>query len=274
MNTLEEALFSDWKIKSSQTIGMIFDVDELLFDNKQEIFLAYKSLLSSRNISLRENENFPGKNLFDILSMIKEQYSILESVESLVQERRSKYLELLNNSQPKVKEGVKEIFCFLEQNKDKLDIRTAYTSSSEKAFVDIILKRIFQYCRLDGYVDSPNRFFYKNFGSLFASTCWQEGLEKKPSPMLYKETLKKMGLPTKQCIAFEDSKSGIEAALGAGLGVIFVPSSEKERLIDFNKCFPGSKKIYKINSLTDFLPVLSLLLNTAKKGDLWKSKLK
>lgn len=267
MSTLKETLFSDWKIKPSQTIGMIFDVDELLFDNKEEIFLAYESLLSSRNISLRENENFPGKNLFDILSTIKKHYGILESVESLIQERRSKYLELLSNAQPKVKEGVRDIFYFLEQNRDKLDIRTAYTSSSEKAFVEIILKRIFQHCQLNGYIDNPDMFFYQNSCSLSASTCWQEGLEKKPSPMLYKETLEKIGLPVEQCIAFEDSRSGIEAALGADLGVIFVPSSEKERLIDLDKYFSGSKKIYRINSLTDFLPVLSLLLNPAEKGD-------
>ncbi|MBP7088553.1 MAG: HAD family phosphatase [Candidatus Omnitrophica bacterium] len=274
MSALEETLFSKWEINPAKTIGMIFDVDELLFDNKEEIFLAYQSLLSSRNISLRENENFPGKNLFDILSIMKEQYSISESIELLVQERRNKYIELLNNSQPKVKEGVKEIFCFLEQHRNILDIRTAYTSSSEKIFIDIILKRIFQHCQLNKYIDNADVFFYKNSTNLFASTCWQEGLEKKPSPMLYKETLKKIGLSAKQCIAFEDSRSGIEAALGAGLGVIFVPSSEKEMSIDLDKYFSGSKKICKTKSLLDFLPVLSLLINRIKKGDLWKSKLK
>ncbi len=47
---------------------------------------------------------------------------------------------------------------------------------------------------------------------------------KKPAPDLFLLALEKLGLPPQNCLALEDSRNGIEAAMAAGLGVVVTKS--------------------------------------------------
>jgi HAD superfamily hydrolase (TIGR01509 family) len=47
---------------------------------------------------------------------------------------------------------------------------------------------------------------------------------KKPDPMVYQQTLSRLGLPAPHCLAFEDSENGLRAALGAGLATVVTPN--------------------------------------------------
>jgi HAD superfamily hydrolase (TIGR01509 family) len=47
---------------------------------------------------------------------------------------------------------------------------------------------------------------------------------KKPDPMVYRQTLAGLGLPAQQCLAFEDSENGLQAALGADLATVVTPN--------------------------------------------------
>lgn len=263
-------IFSAFKIDTNKTVGLIFDVDELLYDNSNEIFLAYRSLLDSRNIPMQEQECFPGANLFEIISGIKKRYSIEEAVDGLVSERRKKYIELIQNNDSAVKKGVKEVFCFLEQNKNDLGFRLAYASSSEKLFIEIILKKVFRFCGLNAYVSNPDSFFYNNVNNELASSWWEPGLKKKPDPMIYNETINKLGLSSQQCLTFEDSQSGLKAALAAGLNVIVVPSGgNKKYFKDFKPNVIYENKFCIMESMLDFLSPLASFKNSKmiKKGE-------
>ena len=46
---------------------------------------------------------------------------------------------------------------------------------------------------------------------------------KKPAPDIYRWVLERLGLPTSECLAFEDSAHGLHAALGAGLATVVTP---------------------------------------------------
>lgn len=48
---------------------------------------------------------------------------------------------------------------------------------------------------------------------------------KKPHPQVYLQVLADMRLPASQCLAFEDSANGLQAALAAGLRTIITPNS-------------------------------------------------
>lgn len=48
---------------------------------------------------------------------------------------------------------------------------------------------------------------------------------KKPDPMVYQQTLTRLGLPAPQCLAFEDSENGLRAAMAAGLATVVTPNS-------------------------------------------------
>jgi beta-phosphoglucomutase-like phosphatase (HAD superfamily) len=258
--------FNSWDIDYNQTIGLIFDVDELLIDNSREIYSAYCSLLEVRNIPLDPRETFPGKDLFEIINAIKIKYAISDTCEDLVLERRNKYIELLKVKHGILNPGVKDVLHFFEQNRDQLNLRIAYASSSEKGFIEIILKGIFRDCGLEMYIQDPESFFSFN-GGQSASTCWEPGLEKKPSPMIYNRTLEKIGLKTQQCIAFEDSKSGVEAALMAGLHVYVVPSFANREY--FNSVLSSGNidpRMQILSSLRDILPVLASLPTASGVG--------
>ena len=49
--------------------------------------------------------------------------------------------------------------------------------------------------------------------------------KKKPHPQVYLQTLSRLGLQAAECLAFEDSSNGLQAALGAGLQTIITPNS-------------------------------------------------
>jgi HAD superfamily hydrolase (TIGR01509 family) len=46
----------------------------------------------------------------------------------------------------------------------------------------------------------------------------------KPSPVVYREAVRRLGVPAGQAVAFEDSSNGLRSAAGAGLRVIAVPN--------------------------------------------------
>ena len=48
--------------------------------------------------------------------------------------------------------------------------------------------------------------------------------KKKPNPQVYLQTLTRLGLPAHECMAFEDSNNGLQAANGAGLATIITPT--------------------------------------------------
>lgn len=48
---------------------------------------------------------------------------------------------------------------------------------------------------------------------------------KKPDPLVYQQVLASMGLPARDCIAFEDSANGLSAATAAGLQTLVTPTA-------------------------------------------------
>jgi len=54
-------------------------------------------------------------------------------------------------------------------------------------------------------------------------TSGQEVKRGKPHPDIYLLALEKLGLSAEECIAFEDSELGAQAAIAAGLRVVVVP---------------------------------------------------
>jgi beta-phosphoglucomutase-like phosphatase (HAD superfamily) len=47
---------------------------------------------------------------------------------------------------------------------------------------------------------------------------------KKPDPMVYQQTLSRLGLAPEDCLAFEDSENGLRAAMAAGLPTVITPN--------------------------------------------------
>ncbi|HWQ08829.1 MAG TPA: HAD family hydrolase, partial [Holophaga sp.] len=60
----------------------------------------------------------------------------------------------------------------------------------------------------------------EHFDALVTRDLVQAG---KPSPEIYLKAASMLGCAPEECLAFEDSPTGIEAALAAGMPVVMVP---------------------------------------------------
>ena len=252
-------LFEEWNIDFNEPLGFIFDVDELLCQNGREIYLAYKMLLDERGTPLEEGEEFPGKDLFDIVSNIKCKYGIDASVEELVSERREHYLKIIKENEVVCSEGVKELFQFFEQIKGEQDVRIAYASSSEYAFVKVLLSQLFLQCKMYQYIENPDKYFYHTDNG-YASTCWGEGMNKKPASDVYDITLEKLNLKSQQCIAFEDSMSGFQSARSADVRTVLIsPKDKKNDYFEAFECGVIYDDCIRLPSLLDFYQFLKVI---------------
>lgn len=71
----------------------------------------------------------------------------------------------------------------------------------------------------------------------------------KPAPDIFLIVAKKWGAKPEECLVFEDSLAGIEAASSAGISAIAVPDPDMDK-----KLFSKADKV--LNSLTEFEPEL------------------
>jgi HAD superfamily hydrolase (TIGR01509 family) len=58
--------------------------------------------------------------------------------------------------------------------------------------------------------------------------CGEDVTALKPDPEVYRTALDRLGLPAEQCLAFEDTRNGVDSAIGAGLRVVVTPSLYSE----------------------------------------------
>ena len=56
-----------------------------------------------------------------------------------------------------------------------------------------------------------------------ATVSGEEVAAGKPDPLIYQEVCRRLGVDPRSCLAIEDSGSGIESALAAGMSVVAVP---------------------------------------------------
>ena len=54
--------------------------------------------------------------------------------------------------------------------------------------------------------------------------CGEDVTALKPDPEVYRTALDRLALPAGRCLAFEDTRNGVESAVGAGLRVVVTPS--------------------------------------------------
>ena len=54
--------------------------------------------------------------------------------------------------------------------------------------------------------------------------CGEDVTALKPDPEVYRTALQRLALPPERCLAFEDTRNGVESAVGAGLRVVVTPS--------------------------------------------------
>lgn len=204
-----------------ENIGVIFDFNgTLIFDGKlhDRAWRTFTQELILKEVSDIEADAFiAGRSPKEILEHFIG-YDLSDNMISQFSDEKERvYRSLLSKEDPGLAPGAEEFLTFLRLTRVPMAIASCAN------------------------LENMN-FYYERYG-LERWIKWENaviaspGLPAKPHPDLYLAALGKLGIPAEKVVAFEDSKSGIDAAYEAGIRhiVLITGDSWNENL----KSMPG-----------------------------------
>lgn len=184
--------------------GAIFDLDGVIVDTAKYHYLAWRELAKELGFEFLEshNERLKGVSRMRSLEILLEVGGIEASEEQkqkMAEEKNSRYVKMLENlDKSELLEGAEE---YLRSLKAK-GVRISLGSASKNA--PLILEKLGITELFDAIVD----------GNSVSKA--------KPDPEVFLKGAEMLGLNPADCVVFEDSQAGIEAARNAGCGVIAI----------------------------------------------------
>ena len=195
-------------MKKTNIKALLWDMDGLFIDTEELHFQAWQWMVASvgaEPLSLREYMvcvGRPGKENVETICKMK---GITADTEHLRLVRREKYEELRRDGTPIIDEHVELAKKF---SREYPNLRQILVSSSSRADIDANVSLI----GLDDFFE-----FTVSYEDV-------PGMVRKPAPDMYLFTLKKLGLRAEECVAFEDSRSGVVSAIQAGIPTVALPN--------------------------------------------------
>jgi len=189
----------------NKEIAVIFDMDGVICHTNPYHSLAFREFFSARNLAPTDEEfaaHMFGKSNSYILSHFFKRPVTGEELLQLEEEKESLFRKIYEPHIDPIA-GIMPFINELEANHVKLGVAT----SAPRANLDLILTKV-------------------NIRKKMASILASENVSKhKPDPEVYLKSAANLGLQPDQCLVFEDSFSGVSAALNAGMRVVGVLSS-------------------------------------------------
>lgn len=186
--------------------AVIFDLDGTVLDNEDEYGAAFRKVL--RSLGKRTDKKFPHTSGIGVkenwlLLLSKYHIKTKKSIEELTRETQDAYLKML----PRV--NFNAGFENFTKDLKNSGIAVAMATSNAWWIVDEVSENL----ELKGLFDSI--------------TTGEEVAYKKPDPEIFLLTAEKLGVEPKECLVFEDSVAGIEAAKRAGMKVVGIARDSK-----------------------------------------------
>jgi beta-phosphoglucomutase len=188
-----------------EKIAVIFDMDGVICHTNPFHSKAFREFFSKRDLAPTDEEfaqHMYGKSNSYILSHFLQRVIEGEELLQMEDEKESLFRQIY---EPYI-EPIEGIVAFMQELKSNgADLGVA--TSAPRANLELILSKV------------PIRPI---LGSILAS----ENVKKhKPDPEVYLTSALNLGVTPDQCVVFEDSFSGVSAALNAGMRVVGVLSS-------------------------------------------------
>ncbi|GIN58179.1 beta-phosphoglucomutase [Lederbergia ruris] len=201
----------------------IFDLDGVLVDTAKYHYLAWKELADRLGFSftLQDNERLKGVSRMASLDILLEVGQMTEHFtqaekESLAEEKNNRYVEFISKlDESELLEGS---LALLETLKAK-GVKIALGSASKNA--KMILENVGITAFFDVIVD----------GNAVSKA--------KPDPEVFTLGADQLNVPYEQCVVFEDSQAGLEAAKAVGMLALGV--GQEQDLPQADVVFPTLK---------------------------------
>ncbi|MFC0216603.1 HAD family hydrolase [Paenibacillus chartarius] len=213
MTELGDVLFdqtaADRKVKGA----FIFDMDGVIIDSEPLHFEADRLTMErfGQQVEQEDLEKYVGMTNPEMWQLIREAYGMMGvELEELLACQKSIKLERLFHDAWEPIEGIMELLVSLHDT----GVPMAVASSSPRWFIEGVLTRL-------------------GIASYFTYIISGEEVERgKPSPDIYLEAARFLGVKPEHCMVLEDSRNGVIAAKTAGMSCIgFVnPNSGQQDL--------------------------------------------
>jgi beta-phosphoglucomutase len=189
--------------------AVIFDMDGVICHTNPYHSKAFRVFFEKRNLFPTDAEfaeHMFGKSNSYILKHFLGREIVGEEFLSMENEKESLFREIYTDE-------VKTLagwLPFLENLKSE-GFKTGVATSAPRANLDLIMGKV---------------GFEKHMESILAS---EDVTAHKPDPQVYLKSAGKLEVETSNCIVFEDSYSGVSAAINAGMKVVGVLSSHSKK---------------------------------------------
>lgn len=212
--------------------ALIFDMDGLMIDSERLYFRAEREIAARYEKPLDEAVlwRMMGRNPKEGITIFVRELGLPASVDDVLALRNDLMRELLQTDLVPLP-GLDRIIADYRGR-----LKLAVCTGAQREFLDIVLDGL-------GIRDV--------FSVLQASDEITRG---KPDPEIYKETIRKLGLKSEDCVVLEDSENGVLAGSRAGCTVIAVPS-EYTRTHDFS---PADMVVRDLNEAAERIEALLL----------------
>lgn len=213
--------------------GLLFDLDGVVVDTAKYHYLAWKQIADELNISftLKDNELLKGvsrERSFEIILELGSRIMTSEEKKEYCYRKNKIYLEYINKmTEEEILPGVKEFLTDAKKNGYKI----ALGSASKNA--NTILNNIKMRNYFDVIVDG------------------EKVSKAKPNPEVFTKGAYELGLKNEECIVFEDSTAGIDAAHNGNMLAVGIGKKEDLPKADMHLCGFKGIKIEKIINYID-----------------------
>jgi HAD superfamily hydrolase (TIGR01509 family) len=192
---------------SNRIKSVIFDFDGVIARTEPLHYRSFNETVAKLglHISWERWPTFTGRGAHYIMETLFRENNVKEDVDEWVTRRRKLFLHYALTKPLFAVRGLRSLLAELHRR----NIYTAIASGSRREVVVPILQRLKlrnEFCAIIGSEDFQN---------------------KKPHPEAFLKAAEALRTPPKQCLVFEDSESGIQAALAARMHVYCVATSPK-----------------------------------------------
>lgn len=196
--------------------GVIFDFNGTLFWDSEYQEISWDKYLETHNIYLstaQKKEYIHGRNGKDTFEILfKRKLSDIE-VEHLTEKKELIYRNECLKHEMKLAPGAIKLLNYLKSEEIPIAIATA----SGKTNVDFFIEKL---NLLDYFVEE--------------NIIYNDGkIKGKPHPDIFEKAIYKLGVRNLESIIFEDSFSGIQAAINCKVAKVIIVNSTNENYSDF-----------------------------------------
>lgn len=222
-------LHADYDTKNQYTHikAIIFDCDGTLIDNGIGYFLDWQYALRCQGYELNADEFSGFMNRNKLIGHPGADETIVqyccelvgrECAHEILKDKKIFSAKLQQTYEFPAIEPTINFLHALGKEKKNLDLKVGLASANSKENIMRILKRL----NIDQYFDVIVS------GEDLALYSDPEGTNK-PKPYIYLEAAKLLGIHPEQCVAIEDSHTGISSAINAGCIAVAIPNTYTDK---------------------------------------------